>query len=79
MLEPINVSLESLNLITLAPMLVAVAGGLIILILDLINKTLHKSLYVMLTILILFVDFGSVLALNVNERGFFDVMLIYGI
>jgi NADH-quinone oxidoreductase subunit N len=79
MLQPINVSLESLNLITLAPMLVAIAGGLIILILDLMNKSLHKSLYVMLTILVLFVDFGSVLALNVNERGFFDVMLIDGI
>ena len=79
MLQPINVSLESLNLITLAPMLVAIAGGLIILILDLMNKSLHKSLYVMLTILVLFVDFGSVMALNVNERGFFDVMLIDGI
>jgi NADH-quinone oxidoreductase subunit N len=79
MLQPINVSLESLNLITLAPMLVAIAGGLIILIIDLLNKTLHKSLYVMLTILVLFVDFGTVLSLNVNERGFFDVMLIDGI
>ena len=79
MLQPINVSLESLNLITLAPMLVAIAGGLIILIMDLINSKLHKSLYVMLTILILFVDFGTVLGLNVNERGFFDVMLIDGI
>jgi NADH-quinone oxidoreductase subunit N len=44
MLQPINVSLESLNLITLAPMLVAIAGGLIILVLDLINEKLHKSL-----------------------------------
>ena len=79
MLEPINVSLESLNLITLAPMLIAIAGGLIILIIDLLNEKLHKSLYVMLTILVLFVDFGSVLGLNVNERGFFDVMLIDGI
>lgn len=79
MLEPINVSLESLNLITLAPMLIAIAGGLIILILDLINDKLHKSLYVMLTLLILFIDFGAVLGLNVNERGFFDVMLIDGI
>ena len=33
MLQPINVSLESLNRITLAPMLVAIAGGLIILVL----------------------------------------------
>jgi len=79
MLQPINVSLESLNLITLAPMLVAIAGGLIIIVMDLINKSLHKSLYVMLTILVLFVDFGTVLGLNVNERGFFDVMLIDGI
>jgi len=79
MLEPINVSLESLNLITLAPMLIAIAGGLIILIIDLLNEKLHKSLYVMLTILVLFIDFGAVLGLNVNERGFFDVMLIDGI
>jgi NADH-quinone oxidoreductase subunit N len=60
-------------------MLVAIAGGLIILILDLINEKLHKSLYVMLTILILVIDFGATLGLNVNERGFFDVMLIDGI
>ena len=79
MLEPINVSLESLNLITLAPMLIAIVGGLIILIVDLLNEKLHTSLYVMLTILILFIDFGAVLGLNVNERGFFDVMLIDGI
>jgi NADH-quinone oxidoreductase subunit N len=79
MLQPINVSLESLNLITLAPMLIAIAGGLIILILDLLNDKLHRSLYVMLTILILFVDFGAVLGLTMNERGFFDVMLIDGI
>ena len=61
MLEPISVSLESLNLITLAPMLIAIAGGLIILILDLINDKLDKSLYVMMTILVLFIDFGAVL------------------
>ncbi len=79
MLQPVNISLESLNLITLAPMLIAIAGGLIILVLDLINDKLHKSLYVMLTILILVIDFGATLGLNVNERGFFDVMLIDGI
>ena len=79
MLGSINVTMESLNLMTLAPMLVAVAGGLIILILDLLNDKLHKSLYVMLTLLILFIDFGAVMGLNVNERGFFDVMLIDGV
>ncbi len=79
MLQAINVSIESLNLATLAPMLIAIAGGLIILILDLINDKLHKSLYVMLTLLMLFIDFGTVLGLNINERGFFDVLLIDGI
>ena len=79
MLQPVNISLESLNLITLAPMLIAIAGGLVILVLDLINEKLHKSLYVMLTILILVIDFGATLGLNVNERGFFDVILIDGI
>ena len=79
MLQPINVSLESLNLITLAPMLIAIAGGLIILMIDLINEKLHKSLYVMLTLLILFIDFGVVYGLNINERGFFDVMMIDGV
>ncbi|WP_456452159.1 NADH-quinone oxidoreductase subunit NuoN [Hydrogenimonas sp.] len=79
MLEPISVSLESLNLGTLAPMLVAIAGGLGILIIDLIKKDLDKTLYVMLSILILFVDLGSVIGQQVGARGFFDVMLIDGI
>ncbi|SFZ97495.1 NADH-ubiquinone oxidoreductase chain N [hydrothermal vent metagenome] len=79
MLQPINVSLESLNLITLAPMLIAIAGGLVILVIDLVNSKLHKSLYVMLTLLILFIDLGAVFGLNVNERGFFDVILMDGI
>lgn len=78
-MEPIKVSLESLNLITLAPMLIAVAGGLVILCIDLIKENLHKSLYVMLSILFLFVDLGAIIGLDVNERGFFDVMLIDGI
>ncbi len=79
MFEPIHISFASLNMITLAPMLIAIAGGLIILIIDLLKGGLHKSLYVMMTILILFIDFGSVLGLNLNERGFFDVMLVDGI
>lgn len=79
MLEPINVSLESLNLLTLTPMLITIIGALTILIIDLFNDKLHKSLYVMLSILILAVDLGSVLGLKLNERGFFDVMFIDGI
>jgi NADH-quinone oxidoreductase subunit N len=81
MLEPVNISLASLNLMTLVPMLVAISGGLLILITDLINDKLHKSLYVMLTILILLVDLGATLSLNFGptEKGFFDVMLIDGV
>ncbi|WP_300360860.1 NADH-quinone oxidoreductase subunit NuoN [Hydrogenimonas sp.] len=79
MLEPISVSMESLNLGTLAPMLVAIAGGLGILIIDLIKKDLDKTLYVMLSILILVVDLGAVFGQRIGDRGFFDVMLIDGI
>jgi len=79
MLEPISVSLESLNLGTLSPMLVAIFGALLILVIDLIKKDTDKSLHVILTMLILLVDLGSVIGLSLNQRGFFDVMLIDGI
>lgn len=79
MLEPINVTLESLNLSTLAPMLIATMGALLILIIDLIKRDLDKSIYVMLAILILIVDLGAVLGQQVNSRGFFDIMLIDGV
>ncbi|CAA6817696.1 MAG: NADH-ubiquinone oxidoreductase chain N (EC [uncultured Sulfurovum sp.] len=81
MLEPVNISLESLNLMTLMPMLIAIGGGLMILFIDLIKDNLHKSLYVMLTVLILLVDLGVTLSLTygASEKGFFDVMLIDGV
>jgi len=79
MLEPISISLESLNLGTLAPMLVAIAGGLGILVIDLIKKDLDKTLYVMLSVLVLFVDLGVVFGQQIGERGFFDIMLIDGL
>ena len=79
MIEPINVTLESLNLSTLAPMLVATFGALLILVIDLIKRDLDKSLYVMLGMLVLLVDLGLVLGQQVNSRGFFDIMLIDGV
>jgi NADH-quinone oxidoreductase subunit N len=79
MFEPINVTLESLNLNTLTPMLVATMGALLILVIDLIKKDLHKSLYVMLGMLILAIDLGTVIGQQVNARGFFDIMLVDGI
>ncbi|BCD67438.1 NADH-quinone oxidoreductase subunit N [Nitratiruptor sp. YY09-18] len=78
-MEPIKVSLESLNLATLYPMLIAVAGGITILLVDLIKENLHKSLYVMLSILFLALDLGAIFGVQINTRGFFDVMLVDGI
>jgi NADH-quinone oxidoreductase subunit N len=79
MIEPISIDIASLNLASLAPMLVAIGGALVILCIDLLTKNLHKSFYVMLTILFLLVDLGSVIGYNSAVRGFFDVMLIDGI
>jgi len=79
MLTPISIDYASLNFLTLSPMLIAVAGALGILIIDLIKKDLDKTLYVILTVLILFVDLGAVLGLQINTRGFFDLVLIDGV
>jgi len=85
MLEPINISLESLNLMTLAPMLIPIIGALLIIIVDIIKGGLDKSLYVMLSLLFLAMDFGSlvdaagVFAQDGTMMGVFDVMLIDGI
>jgi len=85
MLEPINISLESLNLMTLAPMLIPVVGALLILVIDMIKGGLDKSLYVMLSLLFLGMDFSSLLgaagifAQDGTVTGAFDVMLIDGI
>jgi NADH-quinone oxidoreductase subunit N len=79
MIEPISVDIEALNLPSLVPMLVAIIGGLVILCIDLVSKNLHKSLYVMLTILIILIDLGTLIGYSGATRGFFDVMLMDGI
>ncbi len=79
MIQPITVDIEALNLPSLVPMLVAIIGALVILCIDLVTKNLHKSLYVMLTILIILIDLGALIGYNGATRGFFDVMLMDGI
>lgn len=85
MLSPVNVSLESLNLMTLAPMLIPVVGALLILVIDMFKSNLDKTLYVAISLLFLLLDFGSLLdASSVFEQngtlmGIFDVMLIDGL
>jgi NADH-quinone oxidoreductase subunit N len=81
----INISIDSLNLSTLAPMLAVIGGALTILVMDLVKGGLHKSLYVMVSLLFLLLDLGSIVgfidSLNTNGTimGFFDVMLIDGL
>jgi NADH-quinone oxidoreductase subunit N len=79
MLEPINISLDTLNLGTIAPMVIAIIGALSILLTDLFNKDKHKSLYVILVVLFLIFDLFTLLAFNGDERGVFDLMLLDGI
>ena len=79
MVEQISINLVDLNLPSLFPMMVAIIGALVILCIDLVTKDLHKSLYLMLTILVLIIDLGAVLGYSGTTRGFFDVMLIDGI
>ncbi|MEA3290292.1 MAG: NADH-quinone oxidoreductase subunit NuoN [Campylobacterota bacterium] len=79
MIPPISVDLAALNLPSLVPMLIAIVGALGIICIDLATKNLHKSLYVMLTILVLIVDLGAVIGYSGATRGFFDVMLMDGI
>jgi len=85
MLEPVTVSLASLNIMTLAPMVIAIVGALVILSIDLFKEGLHKSLYVMVSLLFLLldlgavVDFGNLFLRNGTILGMFDVMLIDGL
>jgi NADH-quinone oxidoreductase subunit N len=79
MLSPISIDVASLNFLTLVPMLIAVAGALGILIIDLIKKDLDKTLYIILTVLILLVDLGAAMGLKINTRGFFDLVLVDGV
>lgn len=79
MIPPINVSLESLNLPTLYPMLIAIFGGLLILCIDLLKKDIHKTFYVALTIFVIFIDISFVWGYSGSVRGFFDVVLLDGV
>ncbi len=79
MLEPISIELASLNLSSLIPMSITIVGALTIIIIDLIKGDLHKSFYVMMSLLFILMSLGAVVHYSGGERGFFDVMLIDGI
>lgn len=78
-IPPITIEFASLNFPTIVPMLVAIVGALVILIVDLINKNLDKSLYVMIAVLFLLIDLGVIIGFTSDVRGFFDLLLVDGI
>ncbi len=79
MIQPINIDFASLNFVSLAPMLIAILGGLAILVIDLVDSKLNKSFYVMISELFILLSLGGVFGYSGDFRGFFDVMLVDGI
>ena len=79
MITPISIDIAELNIPSLLPMMIVIVGALVILCIDLATKNLHKSLYVMLSILVLVIDLGAVIGYTGSTRGFFDMMLVDGI
>ncbi len=79
MLSPISVSLANLNMALLAPMAILSFGALIVICIDLFNKNLDKSFYVMLTLLFILFDFTALIGLSGSKHGFFNMMLVDGI
>lgn len=79
MLEPISISLESLNIATLFPMAINIIGALVIICIDLFTKSLSKSLYTMVSILFILLSLGVTVGFTGDTRGFFDVILMDGI
>jgi NADH-quinone oxidoreductase subunit N len=79
MIPSISVDFASLNMASLMPMLIAIVGALLILCIDLFSKQMHKSFYVMLSVLFILIDLGAVIGYVGPIRGFFDLMLMDGI
>ncbi len=75
----IAIEFASLNFLTISPMLIAIIAALVILCIDLVNKNLDKSLYVMIVVLFLLIDLGMLLGFTSDVRGFFDLLLVDGI
>lgn len=85
MISPSTISLESLNLVTIVPMVIPIIGALLILVVDLFKSEQDRSLYVMLSLLILGVDFMALLSSagvfgqNGALSGMFDMLLVDGL
>lgn len=78
-MSEINITLDYLNLSTIAPMSIAIIGALSIILTDIFNKNKDKSLYVFLVVLFLVFDLFTLIAFNGEKRGVFDLMLLDGV
>lgn len=79
MLEPIVISLEKLNLITLLPTGILIVGALLIICLDLAIKSLEKSFYAIIALIFMALSLVSLFGFNGTNEGFFNTMLIDGV
>jgi NADH-quinone oxidoreductase subunit N len=79
MLEPISISLQSLNLPSLLPMAIVILGALSIICIELATKSLKKSFYTIISLLFILLDLGAVIGYDGAPRGFFDVILVDGV
>ena len=66
MLSPVNVSMESLNLMTLVPMLIPIIGALLILVVDMFKSGQDKSMFVMLILLVFGITKNIYIAKNIK-------------
>lgn len=72
-------NLDTLNLQSLLPIGILVAGALFIICIDLINKNLKKDFYTIISLVFITLSFFSVAGYEGGSRGFFDMILIDGI
>ncbi|WP_299547167.1 NADH-quinone oxidoreductase subunit NuoN [uncultured Helicobacter sp.] len=81
MLEAFSVSFESLNIFSIFPMLIAICGAIIILIVDMCLKSVNKQLYTMFAILFLGLDLGYIMLFGIEgtQRAFFELILVDGV
>ncbi len=78
-LEPISINIESLNLASLLPTGILVAGALLIICLDLIKASLPRWFFSLTALAFLALSFFSLLSYQGALRGFFDLILLDGI
>ncbi|PID48018.1 MAG: NADH-quinone oxidoreductase subunit NuoN [Proteobacteria bacterium] len=78
-LKPIVVDLDALNLLSLLPVGILVAGALAIICFDLISSKLTKGFYTIASFVIFALSFVSLIGYQGSSRGFFNLILIDGI